>query len=69
MSSPDSKEATGWALWRKLMFAGGLVLFLNALATALMDPDPPRVVDISAQVIGFLLLAAGFGQRFRNPKR
>ncbi|HWL65017.1 MAG TPA: hypothetical protein VNP73_03495 [Actinomycetota bacterium] len=67
MSSPSSDPPqTNWPLWRKLMLAGGFVLFGNALAEALMEPDPPRIVGTAALVIGFVLLASGFGQRFKK---
>ena len=67
MSSPSSEPAaTNWPLWRKLMLAGGLVLFFNALANALLEPNLPRVVGVGAQIVGFLLLSFGFGQRFRK---
>jgi hypothetical protein len=33
---------------------------------ALMNPDPPRPVQVIATSVGFVLLAVGFGQRMRG---
>lgn len=63
---PDRRLRDDWGLWRKLMLAGSLVLLANALAVALMKPDPPRPVQVIATSVGFVLMAVGFGQRMRG---
>ncbi len=50
------------------MMAGALILLANALAEALMEPDQPRWIKIAATMIGFVLLAVGFGQRMRERR-
>jgi hypothetical protein len=50
------------------MLAGALVLLANAVAFALIDPDPPRAVAVIANAGGYVLLAIGFGQRMRDRK-
>jgi hypothetical protein len=55
-------------LWRKLMLAGALVLLANAIAYAVIDPDPPRAVAVVVNAVGYVLLAIGFGQRMRDRK-
>ena len=60
MSSPDSetdrqptkptKQPVGWGLWRKLMLAGALVLLANAVAYALIDPDPHRAIGCRGEL-------------------
>ncbi|HYI43980.1 MAG TPA: hypothetical protein VE174_00765 [Actinomycetota bacterium] len=79
MSLPDSdptdqptkptKQPVGWGLWRKLMMAGALVLLTNAVAYALIDPDPHRAFSVVANAIGYILLAVGFGQRMREQRK
>ena len=75
MSLPDSetgkpppKAPVGWGLWRKLMLSGALVLLANAVAYAVIDPDPHRAIGVVANSVGYILLAIGFGQRMRERK-
>ena len=66
-AAPSSDTpARGWATWRKTMFVGALVLFANALAEALMNPDQPEALKMIAQFVGFGLLATGFALRMRG---
>ena len=62
----EQKRTTNWPPWRRTMMAGALVLLLNYVLIAVMDPDPPRVVGAIALAVGYVLLAIGFGLRMRD---
>lgn len=65
-SEPAERGRRAWEPWRKTMLVGALVLLANALAEALMEPDPPDALKLIAQFVGFGCLAAGFALRMRR---
>ncbi len=51
--------------WRKVMLAGALVLLVTYVLRAVVDNDLPGFVLIAGNLVGYVLLAWGFGMASR----
>ncbi|HET7482623.1 MAG TPA: hypothetical protein VFK89_07170 [Actinomycetota bacterium] len=49
-----------WDTWRKVMFAGAILLLALALARAFAPDRVPYWLGIAIQAVGYVLLAVGF---------
>lgn len=64
-----TRTILGWAPWRATMLAGSVLLLGNAIAHAVMDPDPPSWLRTAATMLGYALLIIGFTLAMRARRR
>ncbi|CAN5620849.1 hypothetical protein BH20ACT23_BH20ACT23_00580 [soil metagenome] len=55
--------------WRRLMLGGAVILLLAAILRARMGDSFPNSALFAANVGGYLLLALGFAQFFRDRRK
>ena len=58
----------GVEAWRKLMLGGAVILLLAAILRARMGDSFPNSALFAANLGGYLLLALGFAQFFRDRR-
>jgi hypothetical protein len=67
-----TRAATWWARvepWRRLMLGGAIILLLASAVRAALKDDFPDSAMFVANFGGYLLLALGFAQFFRNRRK
>lgn len=64
----SKKRREPFERWRKVMLAGALILLANALGNALIDGQLPQWTSLILNLLGYVLLAAGFAIRMRDIK-
>jgi hypothetical protein len=55
--------------WRRLMLGGAIILLAISVLGALMEESLPDSASLVAYAGGYLLLALGFAQFFRDRRR
>ena len=60
---------SGVEAWRRLMLGGAIILLVAAILRARMGESFPNSALFAANVGGYLLLALGFAQFFRDRRK
>jgi hypothetical protein len=54
--------------WRRLMLGGGIILLVISILGVVMEESLPELASLVAYSGGYLLLALGFAQFFRDRR-